>query len=63
MEITIQSWGIPAIVTGLAFLIAASSVPESRGDYDFGPSILAVMYLAAAVIVSLIAWLIWALFA
>ncbi len=60
MILTIGSWVLPAFITIAAIYVALREWPEQRGDYDFSP-ILGIFYLAAALIVSLIAWLIWAL--
>ncbi len=63
MSITIGWWGIPLAITILAFVWAELKVrnePRS-GDYDFGRAITALMSGGAAVVVSLVAWLIYAL--
>lgn len=62
MTITIGAWVFPALITALAILAAFGAWPEGRGDYDFSP-LFGCFYLAAAVIVSLVAWLVWALIA
>ena len=60
MTLTIGWWAVPAFISIAALYIALREFPEQRGDYDFSP-IMGVFYLAVALIVSLIAWLIWAL--
>lgn len=62
MAVTIGSWAVPAFITLASIYIALRETPSQRGDYDFSP-ILGIFYLAVALIVSLIAWLIWALVA
>jgi hypothetical protein len=63
MSVTIPAWAIPAFVTLIAFCVAIWAVPEQRGDYDFSAAIFAPLLLALALIVSLVAWLCWALVA
>lgn len=62
MNITIAWWVIPTFITAFTVYVALREMPEQRGDYDFSP-IIGIFYLALALIVSLIAWLIWALVA
>ena len=62
MTITIGAWAIPAIITVLAIFAALGAWPQSRGDFDFSP-LFGCFFLAVAVIVSLFAWLVWALVA
>ncbi len=62
MTITIGIWVLPLIVTIVAFLVANYSIPESHGDYGgIGAGLVGVIYLAGAAVVSLLAWLLWAL--
>ena len=60
MTLTIGWWVAPAFITLAAVYVALRESPEQRGDYDFSP-IVGCLYLAAALIVSLVSWLIWAL--
>lgn len=61
MTITIGAWIIPTFITIIAHLCAFGSAPKGRAGYfDFSGLVL-LFYLAVAVIVSLIAWLAWAL--
>tara|TARA_B100001057_G_C22233032_1_gene712751 strand:- start:102 stop:290 length:189 start_codon:yes stop_codon:yes gene_type:complete len=61
MTLTIGAWIVPAFITLIAYGCAIGGTPERSGGYfDFG-GIVVVFYLAAATIVSLIAWLVWAL--
>lgn len=61
MTMTIGTWVVPLTVTIIALCAASYSTPEGRGDYgNIGAGLVGVIYLAGAVIVSLIAWLIWA---
>ena len=60
MTLTIGWWALPTFITIAAIYVALREWPEQRGDYDFSP-IIGIFFLAAALIVSLIAWLIWAL--
>jgi len=60
MDLTIMLgwWIAPALVTLLAFIIAGNNLPVySRG---YGDGIAGVFILGVAIIVSLIAWLVWA---
>jgi hypothetical protein len=62
MTITVGIWILPLIVTIIAFLVAYYSTPESHGDYGgIGAGFVGVIYLAGAAVVSLLAWLLWAL--
>lgn len=61
MTFTIGSWVIPAFITLIAYLCAIGSTPDRGGGYfDFGGFVV-MFYLGVATIVSLIAWLVWAL--
>jgi hypothetical protein len=57
-ELIIGSWVIPLFVTVIA-VWGASLKFVHPGDYGVG-HIINLIFLGAAVIVSLIAWLIWA---
>jgi len=62
MTITIGTWIIPLVVTIISLGVASYSTPEGRGDYgSIGAGFVGVIYLAAALILSLVSWLIWAL--
>lgn len=64
MSVTIGSWGIPALVTVIAFgwvIIAGIRAPASSGYASIGDGIVMAFYVAAAIVLSLVAWLIWAL--
>lgn len=64
MTLTIGSWGFPALVTitvlcGL--VVACGRMEPSRGGYgDIANGVLFLFYGSVSVIVSLIAWLVWA---
>lgn len=63
MSITIGWWAIPAFVTIAAVYIALREAPNSSG-LEYGASaFIRVVMMMAALIVSLIAWLIWAILA
>lgn len=66
MTITLGWWVAPALVTVLAFALVCWGMSDHRpsgtiGDVAMG--IVALVWIAGATIVSLIAWLIWALVA
>jgi hypothetical protein len=62
MTITVGIWIVPLAVTIIAFCVASYSTPESSGDYGgIGAGLVGVIYLAGALIVSLVAWFVWAL--
>jgi cytochrome c-type biogenesis protein CcmH/NrfG len=62
VSITIGWWAIPAFVTIAAVYIALREAPTSSGR-DYGASaFIGVVMMMAALIVSLVAWLIWAIF-
>lgn len=56
-------WMIPAVITVGAFVWSLlRTVTEPRGgDYSFGPEVVFITTMPAAIIVSLLSWLIWAL--
>ncbi|MBX9911220.1 MAG: hypothetical protein K2Z25_21260 [Beijerinckiaceae bacterium] len=63
MTLTIGTWGFPAAVTLMAFgWLAVSSAlqPPPAGYASIGDGIVGMFYAAAALIVSLSAWLLWA---
>lgn len=63
MEITVGWWAVPAFITIAAVFIAVREAPVSSGrDYGAG-AFIGLAMMMAALIVSLIAWLIWALVA
>lgn len=62
MSIAIGWWVMPTFITIAAIYIALREWPEQRGDYDFSP-LIGLFYLAAALILSLVAWLVWAILA
>lgn len=52
-------WAVPALVTVFLFGRAIAIPPQNRGDYGF--DIMPLFRLGAALIGSLLAWLVWAL--
>lgn len=61
--ITIGTWAIPAFITLTAIYVAHRIAPNPSHN-DFGASgFIAAFQMMAALVVSLIAWLIWALIA
>ena len=63
MTITFGWWAIPAVITAVAMTWALMGDYAPRGDYDFGTPVIGLLKLGAAVIVSLLAWLVWSLVA
>jgi hypothetical protein len=63
MIATLPSWLLPAAATVAVWVWASRKVDSYRaiGDYDFGRAILAIFCFSAATIVTLLAWLVWAL--
>lgn len=64
--ITFGWWLVPALVTVAAFGAAYLAMPSRRppsGYGDIGGAIVALVEFAAAAILSLIAWLAWAVLA
>lgn len=62
--ITFGWWLFPAAITCVAYAVALWSIPAPRpSSYfpDFGPAIQGFIYLSLATMVSLAAWLVWAL--
>ena len=55
MTVTFAAWWLPLVIT-IGLSAWAVLTPE-RGAYDLGP----VLRMAAAVIGSLVVWLVWAL--
>jgi hypothetical protein len=58
MALTIGAWIVPAFITLSAFGVAAMRSEPSTGWFDIGTGIF---YYPVAMIVSLTAWLVWAL--
>lgn len=60
MTITLGWWALPAAITILS--IGSAFLPDSspRGYGDLGSGIVGMFHLLIAVIVSLAAWLLWA---
>jgi len=58
MTITIGWWAVPLAITVISFVLAGSYSPRSSG-YGYG-DITGAFFVLGAIIVSLIAWLIWA---
>lgn len=63
MSITVGWWAIPLAITIISFVWAElkTRCQPRGGDYDFGRAITALMTGGAATVVSLVAWLIYAL--
>ena len=61
MTLTIGAWIVPAFITLAAFTLAIKKAPSKGGDYDFASGFIALLFVAIAAVVSLIAWLVWAL--
>jgi len=64
MTITLGSWILPLAVTFLAFAASYALTPAAKpsGYFpDFGPAIIGALLMLLAVVVSLSAWLLWAL--
>lgn len=57
MEVTIGAWAVPTIISIFAFTVAVMQSEPSTGWFDFGTGIF---YYPIALIVSLAAWLTWA---
>ena len=60
ITITIGWWFVPLLVTFAAFYFAGSRLDDGGGDYHFPVDIF--IYGPLAIIVSIVAWLIWAVF-
>lgn len=58
MTITIGYWGIPALLTVAAFLWAHAVTPTPSSGY--GADLTGLVTFGAALIFSLLAWLVWA---
>lgn len=56
-----MTWIFPAVLTVIAFLIATAALPGYSYFRDIGPSVLGATYYPFATILSLVAWLVWAL--
>ena len=61
MTLTIGWWAVPAFITFFSCYLAIAKAPDS-GSFGLG-GLLALLMLGGALILSLIAWLIWALVA
>lgn len=63
MTLVISWWAIPLLITIVAFIVANVALsPTSGGDYGaIGDALEFVFFNGVAFIVSLIAWLIYAL--
>lgn len=63
MTVTIGWWAIPLLATLVLFGWATwrRSDEDRHGDYDFAFWVPAAARLAAAIVGSLVAWLIWSL--
>jgi hypothetical protein len=62
VSITIGWWGIPLVLSILAFVVAAicvARIPKGSGDYNFGPLLEIMVYGGGALIFSLVVWLIY----
>ncbi len=55
MTITLGFWVVPAIITLVGLIGVGAYKP--RGDYDFGPAILGLVWLVATIV----AWAMWGL--
>lgn len=63
IEVTIGWWVLPTLVTiaSFAWALLASASDRPHGDYDFSGPFFAIARLAAALILTLAAWLTWSL--
>ncbi len=61
MTLHIGWWAIPAVISAISLGSVLLPDPAPRGYGDLGNGILGMFHLLVAVIVSLLAWLIWAL--
>ena len=61
--ITVGWWILPTLITAIAFYIALREQPTPSGtDYGAG-GVIGLMFVMAAAILSLVSWLVWAVFA
>lgn len=63
MDIHIGTWAFPALITLLSValaLYAGRNDGKAHGYAAVGAGVVALLLLLAAIIVSLIAWLVWA---
>lgn len=64
MTVEIGWWSLPLLFTFLAFGLALIFAPEPEpSSYfpDTGAAVITLLLLGAALVASLVAWLIWAL--
>ncbi|MVB00106.1 hypothetical protein GN330_22935 [Nitratireductor sp. CAU 1489] len=59
MTVSISWWAIPALITAISFSWAFFTPMKPSSDYGF--DIMPLFRLGAALIGSLVAWLVWAL--
>lgn len=60
MSVHLGWWAVPALITLLAIGQAFAPEPAPRGYGDIGTGIVGMFKLMLGVIVSLVAWLVWA---
>lgn len=61
MTIHIGWWIIPLLITVSAFIAAIIPVGNEGGYSGIGSGMVGCFFLALAAVVSLVAWLVWAL--
>lgn len=67
LSLTLGWWIVPVVITLVSYLVAYLATPSRTNSYDwygFGTlfdGIIILFGLLAATIVSLVAWLVWAL--
>lgn len=61
MTVTIGWWAIPAAITLAVIVCGLLPRAAPRGYTSVGDSIVGALFLLLGIIISLIAWLIWAL--
>lgn len=59
MTITLSAWWLPFVVTLALFAWAVLKPAANGGDYSF--DLMPLVRVAAALVLSLMAWLVWAL--
>lgn len=63
MMVSFPLWLIPVVATLLLWAaVLLWPIRPSRGDYDFGPSLIALARLVGGVIATLAIWLGWFVF-